>query len=185
MIVGDTNRFAVEFDLDPSLQSDPELARWLYGRIRWWCGGETVGIFEPKTTVLDVVVSVERIVSFAGARQSSSLIGETAEAIHRTVIRALYEDYGQSIEQMREDQRTYQRFLVRPEAQEFDPWVILLVEDETRGRLIWSSRDHYEFDALVPGVGVRETELKAGEFDDVQRSFLRELKSMQERLASP
>ena len=42
MIVGDKERFGVEFELDAAKLTHPVLAEWKYGRIRWWCGGEEV-----------------------------------------------------------------------------------------------------------------------------------------------
>ncbi|WP_167464035.1 Imm42 family immunity protein [Nocardia brasiliensis] len=172
-IIGDTNRFAVEYELDAQLLADPELREWLYGRIRWWCGGEQVGIFEPNTTIRDVAINVKHFLSYAGLRHDDHLMKESTETVHRTVIAAIYEDHGQSDDQIAADSDHYSRFLINPTVDVFDPWDILLVEDDHRGRLIWSSRKRRdETGRIVDPTGLREVDLTAGEFDDVQRRFL-------------
>lgn len=175
MIVGDPDRFAVEFELDSSRMSEPDYFRWLWGRIRWWCGGQSVGIFEPQAQLIDAVVPMEIHLRRMAGGQGEDLIDEPAESAFRTVMAAIYEDRGQSFEQMREEGAPVGSVPVGPQVYEFDPWRLFLFEDDTRGRLLWKSRDHYEFDALVAGVPLQEVWLRAGEFDGVQKRFLDEI----------
>ncbi|APA99569.1 hypothetical protein NS506_05523 [Nocardia seriolae] len=98
MIVGDPDRFAVEFELDSNRMSEPDFFRWLWGRIRWWCGGQSVGIFEAQAQLID----------------------EPTEVAFRTVMAALYEDRGQTFERMREEGAPVGSVPVGPQVYEFD-----------------------------------------------------------------
>jgi hypothetical protein len=163
MIVGDKERFGIEFELDAAKLADPKLAEWKYGRIRWWCGGEEVGRYEADTTLRDVSMEVARFLANEGKRRDESFTGASSEEVVRTLLVALYEDHGQSDEQVDADDERYRRFAVKPLVDVFDPWDIFLVEDEKSARLIWRR---------VKEVKLRERELASGEFDAVLKAFL-------------
>lgn len=185
MIVGDPERFAVEFELDVTRMSEPDFWRWQWGRIRWWCGGESVGIFDPQVQLIYTVVRMRQLVDHPSNREGESLIREPVEVIFQTVIPALYEGCDeQSWDEIRENKARYDGIMVGPEAFEFDPWRLMLVGDGSRGRFLWSSRDHFEDAGLVPGVPLREVELRAGEFHAVQRLFLNEVAGIETEFRS-
>lgn len=164
MIIGNKNRFAIEFELDAVKLADPTLADWLYGRMCWWCGGEQVGRCEDDTTIRDVAVAAKHFLSYEGRRRDEHLSRAPVRDVLRTVVDALYDDHGQSDEQVKADAEHYFRFVVSPGMEEFDPWRILLVEDDTSARLIWIKE---------PGeADPHEQQLNPGEFDGVLKAFL-------------
>jgi hypothetical protein len=166
MMVGNKDRFAIEFDLDQAKLADSKLSEWKYGRVRWWCGGEEVGRYEPDTTLRDVSIEAARCLENEGERQDERLMGVAIAEIVRTIAEALFEDHGQSDEQVTADDQRYRRFVVRPLVDVFDPWDVFLIEGEKRARLIWRR---------VKDGKLRERELAAGEFDAVLRRFVEAL----------
>lgn len=163
MIIGDKRRFAIEFELDASKLADRDLAVWLYGRIRWWCGGDAIGRYESDATIRDVATEAARFLAFEGQRGDEYLLSAPSLEVLRTIVRALYEDHGQSDEQVEADDERYRRFLVKPQLDVFDAWDIFLVEGEKAARLIWRR---------VSEGDLRDCELASGEFDDVLKRFL-------------
>lgn len=166
MKIGDKSRFAVEFELDPTGRTDPDLAFWLYGRIRWWCGNEPVGRYDDGATIRDVAVSVGRFVQYRGKRSDPELFRSPAGEVLSTVKAALFEDRGQTDEQIAADSLRYRRFWITPRVDEFDGCDLVLVEHNDRGRLLWRTND-------LPGP--REARLANGEFDSVATAFLKAL----------
>ena len=163
MMVGDKERFGIEFELDVAKLADPKLAEWKYGRIRWWCGGEAVGRCEADTTLRDVAVEAARFRNNEGKRRDVGLMSASGEDVVLTIVAALYQDRGQTDEQVEADDRRYRRFVVKPLVDVFDPWDIFLIESENVARLIW---------CRVNDARVCERELAAGEFDAVLKEFL-------------
>jgi hypothetical protein len=163
MIIGNKERFGIEFELDAAKLADSKLTEWKYGRIRWWCGGEEVGRYEADTTLRDVSVEAARFLANEGKRRDVGLMGASSEEVVRTLVAALYEDHGQTDEQVEADDERYRRFVVKPQVDVFEPWDIFLIEGEKNARLIWRR---------VKEAKVREHELDAGEFDAVLKAFL-------------
>lgn len=163
MIVGETSRFAIEFELDQGKLADAELAPWLFGRIRFWCCGERIGQYEADTTIRDVIVEVERFIASRERRQDDVLAKATREDVVHTIVNALYVDSGQADERVQADAERFGPFVVSPEVDAFDPWRILLVEGDNMARLIWYLKDERVF---------RECMLDRGEFELVLNRFL-------------
>lgn len=163
MIIGKKSRFAIEFELDAMKLADVRLAEWLYGRIRWWCCGEEVGLYEDDTTIRDVAIEAARFLAYEGKRRDDHLLSAPSPEALRTFVGALYEDHGQSDDQVEADDERYRRFVVKPQVDVFDPWDIFLIEGEMGARLIWRRGTEAE---------PRECELAPGEFDDVLKQFL-------------
>ncbi len=167
MLVGNKERFGIEFERELAKSSDPSLAQWEYGRIRWWCGGEAVGNYEPDTTLRDVAIEAERFLAYEGQRRDDRLIRASRKQVARTIAQALFDDRGQTAEQVQADEEKYRRFLVTPQVDVFDQWDIFLVDGATKSRLIWG---RVETDTLG------ESELRPGEFERVLRLFQRALR---------
>jgi hypothetical protein len=163
MLVGDRDRFAIEYELDPLHSGDAELGHWMFGRIRWWCGGDTVGRYEPNTAIRDVAAAAERILLRDAARYSPELMVLPAREVAHIIAEALFADNDRSDEQIAADGAHYWPFFVSPRTEVFDPWDIFVVEDESRARLIWN---------LVGRPEVNECGLRPGEFSGVLHEFL-------------
>jgi len=167
VLVGDKERFAVEFALSGEKARHPDLREWLYGTISFWCGGERVGLHE-ETTLRDVANEAERFLRQAGRRSSEEgLLLDPRDEVMRRIASALFQESGQSDAQVREDWERFSQFIVSPNVDVFDPWRMVLVEGHGKGRLIWSRRGDE---------APRECELEEGEFDDVLRAFLAALR---------
>ena len=111
--------------------------------------------------IRDVSIEVLRFLADEGKRHDDTLMGASSEAVVSTLVKAHYEDHGQSDEQVEIDDERYRRFVVKPQVDVFDRWDIFLVEKNAR--LIWRR---------VRGATVRERQLAAGEFDAVLKRFL-------------
>jgi hypothetical protein len=163
MIVGDKERFGIEFELDAAKLIDPKLAEWMFGRIRWWCGGEEVGRYDADTTIRDVSIEAKRFLTNKGMRRDNGLMNLSSKEVVSTIVAALYEDHGQSDEQVRADDERYRRFVIKPLISVFDPWDIFLIEGDKNARLMWRRVNENE---------VHECQLAPGEFDAVLNRFL-------------
>ncbi|MET9490349.1 Imm42 family immunity protein [Nocardia sp. NPDC006630] len=167
MLVGDRGRFAIEYELDRlpggSAGLGPGLGHWMFGRIRWWCGGEKIGRYQPNTAIRDVAAAAERILLCDGARRSPALMALPAPEVAHIVTAALFADDDRSDEQIAADGARYWPFFVGPRTESFEPWDIFVVEDDLAARLIWGQ-------AGLPEV--RERGLRRGEFAGVLRDFL-------------
>ena len=124
---------------------------------------QEVGRYEADTTLRDVSVEAARFLANEGKRRDEGLMGASSEDVVRTLVEALYEDHGQSDEQVEADDERYRRFVVKPLVDVFDPWDIFLIEGEKDARLIWRR---------VKDAKLRERELASGEFDAVLKRFL-------------
>ncbi|MQY29180.1 Imm42 family immunity protein [Nocardia aurantia] len=160
MLVGDRSRFGIEYELDAV---DPERPDRLPGHLRWWCGGDPVGRYDPAISIVAAAVATDRIAARAGRRRHPDLMAVPAADVVRIVTDALFTDNERTEEQIDADGRLYWPLFVGPRTESFDPWDVFVVEDETAARLIWCRIGHPE---------VRECALRRGEFDAVLRMFL-------------
>lgn len=167
MMIGDKRRFAIEFELDEAKQRDPQLAPWLYGRVCWWAGNEAIGRYESDTTIRDLLIEAERFLANEGRRVDEHLAALSRSEVLHEISNALFDDHGQSSEQVEADEERYRPFFVKPDVDVFDTWDVFLVEGRQNARLIW--RRHDEDDA-------RECVLHRGEFEAILRAFLMEVR---------
>lgn len=167
MLVGDRGRFAIEYELDhlPSGSAglEPGLGHWMFGRIRWWCGGEKIGRYQPNTAIRDVAAAADRMLVSDNARRSPALMALPAREVAHIVTEALFADNDRSDAQIAADGAHYWPFFVGPRTESFEPWDIFVVEDEAGARLMWGLAGLRE---------VRECSLRRGEFAGVLRDFL-------------
>ncbi|TGV31306.1 hypothetical protein EN829_033405 [Mesorhizobium sp. M00.F.Ca.ET.186.01.1.1] len=68
MIVGNQERFAVEFELDKDYGGV-----WLFGRFCYWIANEQIGEYEMGTSLRDVLFSLDTIKNDTGNRVSKAL----------------------------------------------------------------------------------------------------------------
>lgn len=167
MLVGDRDRFAIEYELDHVPSGGAELGHWMFGRIRWWCGGDRVGRYQPNTAIRDVAAAADRILVRESARHSPELMAYPAAQIARIVTDALFADNDRSDAQIAADGARYWPFFVSPRTESFEPWDIFVIEDDASARLLWGPAGRRE---------VSERGLRRGEFAGVLREFLHALK---------
>jgi len=65
MILGDKNRFAIEYELD-----EKPCGWWLYGRCCFWGNGRKIGNYDILTSLGDVFTQMHQVVKECGKRQS-------------------------------------------------------------------------------------------------------------------
>lgn len=167
MLVGGRDRFAIEFELESTAGGAAELTHWMFGRIRWWCGGEVIGRYHANTAIRDIAAAAERILLREQARRSAELMTLPAREVSRIVTEALFADNDRSDAQIAADGARYWPFFVSPRTELFEPWDVFVVEDEANARLIWGAAGSTEVDECV---------LRPGEFATVLREFLQALK---------
>ncbi|MEV6773509.1 Imm42 family immunity protein [Nocardia sp. NPDC051030] len=163
MLVGDRDRFAIEYELEAVPGGDVELRRWMFGRIRWWCGGTPVGRYDSTTAIGDLAAVVERLLKREDARISPELMDLPAPEVAHIITRALFSDDDRSDAEIAADGAHYWPFFVSPRTEVFDPWDVFVIEGEKSSRLIWGLVDRPELD---------EFRLHPGEFAEVLHEFL-------------
>lgn len=164
--IGDRERFAIEFDADADSFADQEEAEWMFGNIRWWCGGKIVGNYEQYTSLRDVSIDARNVLERRRSRPTDELMAESKEAVVRIVSEAIFIDHGQTDEELERDEARFRHLIVDPGVSAFDPWVVFLIANDSVARLIW--RQHEDST-------VYEQYLKPGEFESVLEEFLQEL----------
>lgn len=163
MVIGDKNRFAIQFEMNPDKQPDPALGEWLYGRICWWSCDQQIGSYDDATTIRDVAIESQRFLSYEGKRQDGALAAASRDEIVHVLRYALFDDHGQSDEELAADGARYRPFYVTPAVDAFDQCEIFLVEGKEIARLIWRSH----MDSTL-----NECALAPGEFDRILKDFL-------------
>ncbi len=166
MVVGEKNRFAIEFEADnPPVLGD----NWLYGHFCYWAHNLRIGRFDEKTSLAVALKAFEFLDKRRGKRHSDAMMKLPAIDVLQRVDRALFLDEGQSDEQVRADAAEYSRFLADLGTDVFDGWRVLLVENDVVGRLIWRR---------TLNSSAHECELRAGEFDKVVDACKHELECL-------
>src|SRR5262245_56626856 len=115
MIIGDKERFAIEFELDEEKLADIQISEWLYGRIRFWCGGEPVGRYEDNTTIRDVAIEGHNFLVNEGKRGDPELNSLSRYEVVQRIRQAIYVDHGQSDEQLTLDEVRFRPLVVKPQ----------------------------------------------------------------------
>jgi len=163
MILGDKNRFAVEFEID----SDP-CGISIYGQCCLWIGGDKLGNYNLITRLGDVFHVIHRIVKDCGKR-NSNWIDLDAREIFCKLNEILY--------LMLYNGEVYNdvapaAYDVRINTESFDGLKIFLLDcDILISRLIYSRNE---------GITVKEVRLVPGEFDSVVKRFYIELDKLYE-----
>ena len=132
----------------------------MYGRFRYWCGGREVGNFKLVTSLRDVLFMLEGMRRDIGKRQNPRFWQMSPTDMFRLVDGGLF---GQRdiapLELSIEEQ--WARHNISPPVDVFDDWKLFLVEDATKGRIVFSQSPYSE---------VREVAVSAGEVDTVLES---------------
>jgi len=153
-LFGDKLRFAAESDL----ASDPG-GPWMFGRLRFWCGGLTVGDFDLGTSLRDALFQLETVERYCRRRQSVRFAGTAAVQVFHLLDAALYGKWDID-NHMLAEQEEWARFNVLPDLDVFEGWKVFLLETPTAGRLILSP---------APYEAVGEVAVAPGEVDSVLR----------------
>lgn len=123
MVIGDKNRFAVEYELN-----EQYFGRWMYGTFCYWIRGEHVG--DKYSTILpDIIGDIDAILYNNGKRSCKTLF--TAEA----------SDFINLVENVTSDDCSYNdllfRLKIKPHVDVFDYWKVYLVEYDCQSRILY------------------------------------------------
>jgi hypothetical protein len=165
MLYGDKARFAIEFELN----ENPGV-NWMFGRFRYWVGGERVGDFEEGTSLRDVLFSMRYIIGDAGKRTAPSLALCDEKEIFR-VIQDSLDEGGDDLRSLIPVNLVPASFDVCPRVYIFNAWHIYLVDAHEFSKVVYS---------LDGGNKVETIELVPGEFDTVAFAVYRELDTLLE-----
>lgn len=106
-----------------------------------------------------------------GRRKDDDLYNLPPGQAFKVLTNALYDDHGQSDEQVEADELRYRPIAVKPIVSVFDPWDIFLIEGSVGARLLWRMVDAKD--------EPRECSLLSGEFETVLEAFLAALPAFQ------
>lgn len=165
MMAGDPKRFAVEFEADTPVDK-----QWKFGRMRFWIGGDEIGDYQSGATLCVVRAQLGERLQHAGQRNVPELWYQSATYVMSRVYGLLYEELGQSDQEVARAERTYRRLFVLPVGEGFDGFRALLLESNHSARLLWSRSE-----SSSP---VFEVSLQSGEYDSVIRQVLGALDSL-------
>ena len=153
-LFGDKLRFAAESDL----ASDPG-GPWMFGRLRFWCGGLPVGDFERGTSLRDALFQLETVERYWRQRQRGRFAGMPAVQVFRLLDAALYGRCDID-NQMLAEQEEWARFNVLPDLDIFEGWKVFLLETPTAGCLILSPAPYDAVSEIVVAPGEVDSVLK-------------------------
>jgi hypothetical protein len=163
-LIGQRERFAVEFELWPS---NPDTQSWLFGTMCLWAAGKRIGRHDEQCAMTVGMAAFPHILLDAGERRDDTLMAMPAEQAFAAMYEALYGDPDERTNrEIDELSRRYARFEILPGGFDvFDGWLAFLVEDRIAARLLWRSPDDT----------IHEARIGAGEFDRIIDGFLTEL----------
>ncbi|WP_342435567.1 immunity 42 family protein [Paenibacillus sp. FSL L8-0436] len=129
MLIGDSNKFAIQFDLNADYGGF-----WMFGKFCYWINGIRIGDYESGTSLRDVLFSLESLVKDNSNRSNEKLFNLDAKECFNRLNEALYGDSNQydsiSIEE------SWARFNVCPLLDIFNDWKIFLVEYKGSARFL-------------------------------------------------
>jgi hypothetical protein len=166
MLVGNRSTFGIEFELDAEAQVDERESDWYFGTVCFWCGGERVGRPTGDVALCELVAHAEHVRKDDGRRCDEELWHWCASDVSRFLRGALYEDRGQSNEEISTAAKRYFPMVVSPGMPVFDDWHFFLVDGERESRLIW---------ARCGADGANECRLAIGEYQAVLGAFVSRL----------
>lgn len=162
MIIGDSSRFAVEFELDEDPGGD-----WLNGQICFWICGQMIGDYESGTSLRDFLFPLERIHCDRGKRSEDYLMSLDTDALADMLYTSMYRccegDY--LFQKAIDDEWACHAIL--PHVDVLDDWSVFLVENQEIARCVVYSTDKQSV--------VLECTLLPGEFDSVAAEVISHL----------
>ena len=150
-VVGDSERFAVEYELN-----EKHGGVWMFGRFCYWCAGKRIGDFDVGTSLRDVLFQLDQLARDNGSRANRRFSMLSGADVFRLLDGVLFGDDEMNNERIAEDEQ-WARHQILPPVDVFDGWKGFLVEDNQGARLIL---------ACEPFEDVAEVALQPGEVDE-------------------
>jgi len=141
------------------------------GHFRYWCGGREIGNFRLETSLRDVLFMLDGMRRDMGKRQNTRFWNMSPTDMFRLVDAGLFGKRDVApLELSIEEQ--WARHNIGPSVDVFDDWKVFVVENETRGRVVF---------ARHPYTNVEMVEMNAGEVDTTLESTRAALDEIYER----
>ena len=135
MFFGSRQGFGLEVEID---EVDPHRVDWIFGRLRFWAAGTTIGDFERSSMLSLPAAFFGDVLKRAEERIDPALCKQEAGAALSLVYDALYGPGDGDYQMALDLERLYRRFCIAPGGGEaFDGVFALLVACETGERLLW------------------------------------------------
>jgi hypothetical protein len=166
VIYGSPARFAVEYEL-----TEKYGGVWMWGHLRYWCGGEEVGDFGITTSLRDALFQLEGTRRDIGKRQNVRFQNMSPLQMVRLLDAGLFGRRDISPSNLPEEEE-WARHNITPWIDVFDHWGVYVVEWDPHGRMAWGR---------LPFMQVSAIEVNAGEIDEVLARVLQSLDAVYER----
>jgi hypothetical protein len=166
MTIGESTRFAVEFELDTNHGGE-----WLFGRFCYWVSGVRVGNYDDGTSLRDVLFQLPTVLRDRGKRAHDVLYELSADGLYARLHGALFGPGVGEYEKVALEEQ-WARFNVKVPVDILDRCSVFVVERPPAARVLFST----DLDGPV-----REAMLRAGEVDDVLLRAYSELDRLHER----
>jgi hypothetical protein len=158
-IIGTPARFAVEYSLDQE-----HGGVWLFGKVRFWIGCESVGDFDLGTSLRDFLFQIEAGRRNRGRRTNGRFDSMPAHLVIDNLNAALFVPGNAELEEISVVEE-WARHQLNPGIDVFDDWRIYLVENAVTARLLWQHKTN----------SAKEIILAPGECDTVLEDACREI----------
>ncbi|MBT9096600.1 hypothetical protein KFZ76_02595 [Methylovulum psychrotolerans] len=166
MLIGDKQRFAVEYALD--LNSGGE---WMYGKLCYWLDGESIGDYELGTSLRDVLSQLKYLLYDSGKRNADGLCLQAPEKVFYQLNEAIYGDSKNVRGEMPDSPA---RFEITIPVDAFDQWKIFLIDCNGYSTVLYKG---------IEDQNVRTAQLLLGEYDHVIGKLYKALESIYAHIA--
>jgi len=129
--LGDPQEFAVVVDLDDAFH-----AEWLFGKVGYIIGGVSVGDYNLGTSLRDVLVQMQLIVSDSGVRHTHRLVGLPKNNLFSLVWTALYGEKDRELDQIAEHECWAKHNITLP-IDVFDGVRVFQFDEGAVSRILW------------------------------------------------
>lgn len=166
--IGDTQRFAAQYELDANSGG-----AWMFGRFCYWCGGQPIGDLDLGTSLRDVLFQLEDLTKHTFDRTNPRLSRMRPVDAFRLLDAALFGNVVLN-NQKAAEQEAWAKHNIIPPVDVFDHWKAFVVDDELVSKVLFASD---------PWSDVSAMELQPGEVDRVLRATCAALLEEHERAA--
>lgn len=130
--VGDPEVFSVVCDLNEESGD-----RWMFGKFAYRIAGSIVGNYDDGTSLRDVMHLLVPVVKDCGNRRGNEFLSLAASEAFRRIFDAMYGE-GLSPYDQCAIEETWARFVLTPNMDVFDGWLVTMFDGDRDSRLLWN-----------------------------------------------
>lgn len=131
LTIGDASLFAVKVDLDESYHG-----KWLFGKIAYIIENTCIGDYELGTSLRDVLVQMNYIISDSNQRKTSRFIGKPKEVISDLAWTTIYGNVDTGFEQVAQEECWAKHDITLP-LDVFSSVRVYQFDEGVQSRIIW------------------------------------------------